>query len=64
MLAMGPTNTYGLTKKAFNKAVLPNLTEVLDYEADLQEIAGKSPEHQEGLTAFLEKRFPDYKNAK
>ncbi len=62
MLAMGPTNIYGLTKKSFNKAILPNLEEVLDYEADLQEIAGKSTEHKEGLSAFLEKRFPDYKN--
>ncbi len=63
-LAAGPTNTYGLTKKAFNKAVLPNLDEVLSYEAYLQEIAGKHAEHKEGLAAFFEKRLPDYKNLK
>jgi len=63
-LAAGPTKTYGLTKKAFNKAILPNLEEVLDYEAYLQEIAGKDGEHKEGLTAFFEKRLPDYKNLK
>ena len=59
-LAAGPTATYGLTKQAFNKAVLPNLEEVLNTEADLQEIAGHGVEHKEGVAAFLEKRTPKY----
>ncbi len=59
-LADGPTGTYGLTKQAFNKAVLPNLEEVLNAEADLQEIAGHREEHKEGVAAFLEKRIPKY----
>ena len=62
-LAAGPTNTYGLTKKAFNHAIFPNLEIVLDYEADLQEIAGKGAEHKEGLSAFFEKRLPNYKKS-
>jgi len=59
-LAAGPTGTYGLTKQAFNRAVMPNLEEVLNTEADLQEIAGQREEHKEGVTAFLEKRPPKF----
>lgn len=55
-LAAGPVGAIGLAKRAFNKAMLPNLEAVLDYEAHLQDIAGKSDEHKEGVTAFLEKR--------
>ena len=53
MLAMGPVKTFGATKKAFNRAMLPNLKKVLEYEGELQEIAGKSEEHKIGVKAFL-----------
>ncbi len=56
----GPLGTYGLTKRAFNRAMLPNLEEVLEYEAQLQEIAGHRPEHGEGVAAFLERRAPRF----
>jgi 2-(1,2-epoxy-1,2-dihydrophenyl)acetyl-CoA isomerase len=59
-LAQGPTRTMGLAKRAFNKAVLGNLEQTLDYEAHLQEVAGHTPEHKEGVQAFLEKRLPDF----
>jgi 2-(1,2-epoxy-1,2-dihydrophenyl)acetyl-CoA isomerase len=59
-LAAGPTGTYGLTKRAFNAAVLSNLEEALNNEADLQEVAGRREEHKEGVAAFLEKRAPKY----
>jgi 2-(1,2-epoxy-1,2-dihydrophenyl)acetyl-CoA isomerase len=59
-LAAGPQTAFALTKRAFNKTVLPNLESVLDYEAHLQEIASDSTDHQEGLNAFLEKRPPKY----
>ena len=59
-LAKEPVHTIGLTKRAFNKAILPNLETVLDYEAHLQDIAAKGWEHAEGLQAFLEKRPPDF----
>lgn len=59
-LAQGPTKAIGLTKRAFNRAVLPNLAQSLDYEAHLQEIAGSTEDHQEGLTAFMEKRPPEF----
>lgn len=62
-LARGPVNAMGLAKRDFNRAVLANLEQVLDYEAHIQDIAGKGPDHQEGLQAFLEKREPVYQHA-
>jgi 2-(1,2-epoxy-1,2-dihydrophenyl)acetyl-CoA isomerase len=59
-LARGPMGTFGLTKRVYNKAVLPNLQESLDYESYIQEIAGRSAEHKQGLAAFLEKRAARY----
>ena len=55
-LADMPTRALGLTKRAFNRAILGNLPEWLDYEAHLQEIAGRTSDHREGVRAFLEKR--------
>jgi 2-(1,2-epoxy-1,2-dihydrophenyl)acetyl-CoA isomerase len=55
-LAAGPIRAMGLAKRDFNKAVLGNLEQVLDYEAHIQEIAGKGAEHHEGVQAFLDKR--------
>ncbi|HIE24708.1 MAG TPA: 2-(1,2-epoxy-1,2-dihydrophenyl)acetyl-CoA isomerase [Anaerolineales bacterium] len=60
MLALGPVHTYGATKKAFNRAILPNLADVLEYEGELQEIAGKSEEHKIGVKAFLKKERPSF----
>lgn len=59
-LAAGPTGAYGLTKRLFNKNVLPNLEEALAFEGELQEIASKGREHIEGVKAFLEKRKPSF----
>ena len=56
LLAQGPVDAMGLAKRAFNKAILGNLEQVLDYEGYLQDIAGRSQEHKEGVQAFLEKR--------
>jgi 2-(1,2-epoxy-1,2-dihydrophenyl)acetyl-CoA isomerase len=59
-LAAGPVEAFAAGKKAFNKAILPNLEEVLDYEGILQDKASKSKEHQEGVAAFFEKRRPKF----
>lgn len=59
-LAHGPIGALALAKRAFNQALLGNLESVLDYEAHLQEIASASPEHAEGVQAFLEKRPPRF----
>jgi 2-(1,2-epoxy-1,2-dihydrophenyl)acetyl-CoA isomerase len=60
-LAAGPTRALGLTKRAFRQAMLKALPGVLHYEAYLQEIAGRTQDHAEGLQAFLEKREPEFR---
>jgi 2-(1,2-epoxy-1,2-dihydrophenyl)acetyl-CoA isomerase len=59
-LASGPLGAFAAGKKAFNRAILPNLEETLNYEGILQEEAGKSSEHREGVSAFLGKRAPKF----
>jgi 2-(1,2-epoxy-1,2-dihydrophenyl)acetyl-CoA isomerase len=59
-LALGPTGAFALGKKAFNYAVLPNLEDALNFEGLLQDEAGKSDEHREGVAAFLGKRTPKF----
>lgn len=55
-LAQGPTKALGLIKRAMNKAMTVDLETYLNYEADLQEIAGRSDDYLEGVSAFVEKR--------
>ncbi len=59
-LAALPTRAIGLTKRAFNRAMMPNLDAILDYEADMQELASRTTDHTEGVAAFLEKRVPTF----
>jgi 2-(1,2-epoxy-1,2-dihydrophenyl)acetyl-CoA isomerase len=59
-LASGPREAFAAGKKAFNHAILPNLEESLSYEGILQEEAGKTAEHYEGVAAFLGKRKPKF----
>jgi 2-(1,2-epoxy-1,2-dihydrophenyl)acetyl-CoA isomerase len=59
-LAAGPTKAYGLTKRALAYGLHAPLDAALEYEAHLQEIAGRSADHREGVAAFLEKRAPTY----
>jgi 2-(1,2-epoxy-1,2-dihydrophenyl)acetyl-CoA isomerase len=60
-LAKAPTKAIGLIKKMLNKSATSTLDDMLDYEAYCQEIAGSSSDYKEGVTAFLEKRKPDFK---
>ena len=55
-LATGPTKAIGLTKRAMRRALTCRLDDALAYEAQLQEIAGGTADHREGVAAFLEKR--------
>jgi 2-(1,2-epoxy-1,2-dihydrophenyl)acetyl-CoA isomerase len=58
--AMAPTRSIGLIKKMLNKSSTSTLEEMLEYEAYLQEIAGSTHDHEEGVKAFLEKRKPSF----
>lgn len=59
-LAKAPTRGIGITKRAFNRALVNDLEGALDYEAHLQEIAIATQDHAEGVKAFLEKRAPNF----
>ena len=59
-LAAGPTRAYGLTKRAVTHGLHAPLDAALEYEAYLQDVAGHSADHREGVAAFLEKRTPKY----
>jgi 2-(1,2-epoxy-1,2-dihydrophenyl)acetyl-CoA isomerase len=58
-IAKGP-RSIGLIKRAVNRAMMRDLADQLEYEAYLQEIAGKSADYDEGVRAFLEKRAPTF----
>ncbi len=60
-LAQGPTRAFGLIKRGVNRALATDLREALEYEAFLQDIAGRTEDHREGVAAFLEKRSPTYR---
>ena len=60
-LAKGPTKAIGLMKRAINRSLTMDLEQLLEYEVHMQETAGKTEDHKEGLAAFMEKRAPEYK---
>jgi 2-(1,2-epoxy-1,2-dihydrophenyl)acetyl-CoA isomerase len=60
-LASLPTIGLGLTKRALNKSMTNDLTAQLALEDELQTAAGKTYDYNEGVTAFLEKRKPNFK---
>ena len=59
-LAQGPTGAIGLTKRLVNGAEDATLADSLAAEAALQELAGRSADHAEGVAAFGEKRDPEF----
>ena len=59
-LAAGPTKGLGLTKRAIQAAATNGLDAQLDLERDLQREAGRTADYAEGVTAFLEKRKPEF----
>jgi 2-(1,2-epoxy-1,2-dihydrophenyl)acetyl-CoA isomerase len=60
-LAAEPTRGLGLTKKALNLSAANSLDAQLELEEELQRECGETEDFREGVSAFLEKRKPEFK---
>lgn len=59
-LAAGPTRAIALAKRSINAAEQADLATSVAFEAALQELAGRTDDHAEGVAAFAEKRDPRF----
>ncbi len=55
-----PTDGLALIKQALDASETSSLEQQLDLERDLQGRAGRTPDYAEGVSAFLEKRSPNF----
>jgi 2-(1,2-epoxy-1,2-dihydrophenyl)acetyl-CoA isomerase len=60
-LAQAAPMALALAKRALNRALNSTLDDALEFEAQLQSIAGRSADHKEGVAAFVEKRPAKFK---
>ena len=60
-LAAGPTKAFGYIKKALDASEKHSLREQLALERDYQNSLANSEDFAEGVSAFLEKRKPNFK---
>ena len=60
-LAKKPTLAIGITKEDMMFSINNSLHDTIAFEAKKQIIAFKSKDHIEGVTAFVEKRIPNFK---
>ncbi len=60
-LAMMPTKALGMTKELLNASMTNSLTEQLAMESTYQIEAAQTEDYKEGVTAFVEKRRPNFK---
>ncbi|MDX6707129.1 MAG: hypothetical protein QOI48_2975 [Solirubrobacteraceae bacterium] len=62
-LAAGPTKSYAGTKRQLNAWLYAGLEEQLEVEAVIQQEMAQSGDFLEGVTAFLQKRHPNFEGA-
>lgn len=56
-----PTKAIGMIKNLLNESFSSDINKVLEQEAIMQDLAGKSDDYKEGVTSFIEKRKPKFK---
>lgn len=56
-----PTKAIGIMKKMLNKSTHSSLETMLEYEVYCQETAVRTKDHQEGVSAFVEKRKAEFR---
>lgn len=59
-LASGPTRAFGLIKAGLEYGQTSTLQEALSFEANAQQLAFASPDFEEGISAFTQKRKPQF----
>lgn len=59
-LAAGPTVAYGQIKRELMAAATATLPDLLEVEADAQQISGATDDHRESVAAFIAKRAPSF----
>ena len=59
-LSLMPTKSIGMIKTLINKSYENNLADQLDLEKEIQTIAASTKDYKEGVSAFLDKRNPNY----
>ncbi len=60
-LAAGATRSFASSKRLINKRLYPDLEGTLALEADLQQEMAESEDFIEGVTAFMQKRDPQFR---
>lgn len=59
-IAAGSPTAMAMTKNLLNKSSNSTMEQMLEYESYAQTIAYLTPEYEEGVVAFREKRAPDF----